>query len=130
MAAAAALGVFVDKEAHKTLLHIADNHKQVGYIQELRQGVNHLTRYADQAQQQIVRYSEAVLEYDEKLQECDNERLALLRHCTKLEESIRSLESELQRAKHNNLFLSQESTALVNVRAGADLLHFDSEDSE
>ena len=130
MAAAAALGVFVDKEVHKTLLQIADNHKQVEYIQELRQGVQDLTNYGHQARQQNVRYSEAVLEYDEKLQECDNERLALLRHCTKLEESIRSLESELQKAKHNNLLLNQENTILVNVRAGADLLHFDSEDSE
>ena len=108
----AALGVFIDKEAHKTLLQIADNHKQVEYIQELRQGVNYLTRYADQAQQQIVRYSEAVLEYDEKLQECDNERLALLRRCTKLEERIGALESELEKAKQFNLLLSQETQLL------------------
>ena len=112
MAAATALGVFVDKEVHKTLLQIADNHKQVEYIQELRQGVQDLTNYGHQARHEIIRYSEAVLEHDEKLQECDNERLALLRHCTKLEESIRSLESELQRAKHNNLFLSQETQLL------------------
>ena len=78
MAVATALGVFVDKEVHKTLLQVADNHKQLEYIQKLRKGVQDLTNYGHQARQHIGELSAALLECDVNLEACDAERIALL----------------------------------------------------
>ena len=75
---ATALGVFVDKEAHRTLLQIADNHKQLEYIKELRHGVQELTNYGHQARQHIGELSAGLLECDVNLEACDTERIALL----------------------------------------------------
>ena len=75
---AAALGIFVDKEAHKTFLQVADNQKQAKHIQELQQKVNDLTEYGKHATQHVHDLRTALEESMADLMTCDNERVALL----------------------------------------------------
>ena len=108
MAAAVALGVFVDKEMHKTLLQIAGNHKQVEYIKELRQGVQDLTNYGHQARQHIGELSAALLECDVNLEACDAERIALLqREKIILDRAVELKEENTKLQEQNKLLVAQ-----------------------
>ena len=105
---AAALGIFVDKEAHKTFLQVADNQKQTKHIRELHTNVNELTEYGEHARQLVCELRGALEESMADLMTCDNERIALLNRETTILERAIELKVENTKLQEQNKFLAAQ----------------------
>ena len=105
---AAALGIFVDKEAHKTFLQIADNQQQAKHIRELHKNANELTEYGENARQLVDELRGALEDSIADLMTCDNERIALLNREKIILERAIELKTENTKLQEQNKFLAAQ----------------------
>ena len=105
---AAALGIFVDKEAHKTFLQVADNQKQAKHIQELQQQVKDLAEYGKHAKQHVHDLRTALEESMADLMTCDNERVALLNREKIILDRAVELKTENTKLQEETKFLAAQ----------------------